>query len=59
MKPKKPKTKAAAEPKHTTLMQPQGVKRTLSLPDPGTVVGSMARSKMLAARLQKKKKPST
>ena len=32
--PKKPKTKAAAEPKQRTLTQAQGVKRTLSLPDP-------------------------
>ena len=38
-------------------MQPQGVKRTLSLPDPGTAVGSAAQSKMLAAGLKKKKKP--
>ena len=37
---KKPKTKAAAEPKQTTLTQPRGVKRTLSPPDPGTAVGS-------------------
>ena len=51
-KPKKPKTKAAAEPKQTTLTQPQGVKKTLSLPDPGTAVGSTARSKMLAAGLK-------
>ena len=35
---KKRKTKAAAGPKRTTLKQPQGVKRTLSLPDPGTAV---------------------
>ena len=56
-KPKKPKTHAAAEPKQTTLTQPEGVKRTLSLPDPGTAVGSAARSKMLAAGLKKKKKP--
>ena len=28
-KPKRPKTQAAAEPKQTTLTQPQGVKRTL------------------------------
>ena len=55
--PKKPKTQAAAEPKQTTLTQPQGVKRTLSTPDPGTAVGSTARSKMLAAGLKKKKKP--
>ena len=54
--PKKPKTKAAAEPKQTTLTQPQGVKRTLSPPDPGTAMGSTARSKMLAAGLRKKKK---
>ena len=57
-KPKKPKTKAAAEPKQTPSTQPQGVKRTLSLPDPGTAVGSTARSKMLAAGLKKKKKPT-
>ena len=56
-KPKKPKTQVAAEPKQTTLIQPQGVKRTLSLPDPGTAVGSAARSKMLAAGLKNKKKP--
>ena len=56
-KPKKPKTQAAVEPKQTTLTQPQGVKRTPSLPDPGTAVGSTARSKMLAAGLKKKKKP--
>ena len=56
-KPKKPKTKAAAELKQTTLTQPQAVKRTLSLPDPGTAVGSTSRSKMLAAGLKKKKKP--
>ena len=56
-KPKKPKTQAAAEPKQTTLTQPQGVKRTLSLPHPGTAVGSAARSKMLAAGLKRKKKP--
>ena len=55
-KPKKPKTKAAAEPKQTTLKQPQGVKRTPSLPDPGTAVGSTSRSKMLAAGLKRKKK---
>ena len=55
--PKPKKTKAAAERKETTLTQPQGVKRTLSLPDPGTAVGSRARSKMLAAGL-KKRKPS-
>ena len=54
---KKPKTKAAAEPKQTTLTQPQGVKRTLRLLDPGTKVGSTSRSKMLAAGLKKKKKP--
>ena len=53
----KPKTKAAAEPKQTTLTQPQGVKRTLSLPDPGTAVGSTSRGKMLAVGLKKKKKP--
>ena len=57
LKPKKPKTQAAAEPKQTTLTQPQGVKRPLSLPDPGTAVGSAARSKMLAAGSKKKKKP--
>ena len=57
--PKKPKTKAAAELKQTTLTQPQGVKTTLSFPDPGTAVGSTARSKMSAAGLKKKKKPST
>ena len=56
-KPKKPKTKAVAEPKQTTLTQSQGVKRTLSLPAPGTAVGSTSRSKMLAAGLKKKKKP--
>ena len=56
-KPKKPKMQAAAEPKQTTLTQPQALKRTLSLPDPGTAVGSAARSKMLAAGLKKKKKP--
>ena len=56
-KPKKPKTKAAAEPKQTTLTQAHGVKRTLSLPDPGTPVGSTSRSKTLAAGLKKKKKP--
>ena len=50
-KPKKPKPQAAAEPTQTTLTQPQGVKRTLSLPDPGTAVGSTSRSKMLAAGL--------
>ena len=33
-KSKKPKTQGAAEPKQTTLTQPQGVKRTLSLADP-------------------------
>ena len=37
-------------------MQPQGVKRKLSLLDPGTAVGSAARSKMLAAGWKKKKK---
>ena len=58
-KPKKPKIKAAAEQKQTALTQPQGVKRTMSLPDPGTAVGSSSRSKMLAAGLKKKKKPST
>ena len=57
-KPKKPKTKAAAEPKQTTLTQPWKVKGTLSLPDPGTAVGSTSRSKMLAAGLNKKEKPS-
>ena len=56
-KPKKPKTQAAAEPKQTTRTQPQGVTRTLSLPDPGTAVGSTSRSKMLAAGWKKKKKP--
>ena len=56
-KPKKPKTQGAAEPKQTTLTQPQGVKRTLSLPDPGTAVDSTSRSKMLAGGLKKKKKP--
>ena len=40
-KPKKPKTTAAAEPTE--------LKRTLSLPDPGTAVGSMSRRKMFAA----------
>ena len=55
-KPKKTKTQATAEPKQTTLTQPQEVKRTLSLPDPGIAVGSAARSKMLAAGLKKKKK---
>ena len=49
-KPKKRKTQAAAEPKQTTLTQPQGVKKTLSLPDPGRAVGSAAGSK-------KEKKP--
>ena len=58
-KPKKPKTKGAARPKQTTLTQPQGVKGTLSLLDPGTAVGSTSRSKMLAAGLKKKQKPST
>ena len=56
-KPKKPKTKTAAEPKQTTLTQPQGVKRTLSLPDPETAVGLTSRSKMLAAGLRNTKKP--
>ena len=56
-KPKKPKTQAAAEPKQTTLTQPQGVKRTMRLPDPRTAVGSTSRSKMLAAGLKRKKKP--
>ena len=56
-KPKRLKTKAAAETKQTTLTQPQVVKRTLSLPDPGTAVGSTSRNKMLAAALNKKKKP--
>ena len=37
-KPRQTKTKAAAEPKQTTLTQPQDVKRALSLPDPGTAV---------------------
>ena len=55
----KAKTKAAPRPKQTTLTQPQGVKMTLSLPDPATAVDSTARSKMLAAGLQKKNKPST
>ena len=55
--PKKPKTQAAAEPKQMTLTQPQGVKRTLRLPDPGTAVGFTARSKMVAGGLKKKKKP--
>ena len=58
-KPKMAKTKAAVEPKQTTLMQPRGLKRTLSLPDPGTALGLTARSKMLAAGLKKKKKWST
>ena len=48
-KPEKPNTQAAAELKQMTLTQPQGSKRTLSIPDPGTAVGSTARSKMLAA----------
>ena len=56
-RPKTPKTKAAAEPKQTTLTQPQGVKRSLSLPDRGTAVGCTWRSKMLAAGLKTKKKP--
>ena len=56
-KPKKPKTKAAAELKQTTLTRPRGLKRTPSLQDPGTAVGSTSRSKMLAAGLKKKKKP--
>ena len=56
-KPKTPQTQAAAEPKQTTLTQPQVVKRTLSLPDPGTTVGSTLRSKMFAAGLKKKKTP--
>ena len=56
-KPEKPKTQAAAELKQTTLTLPQGVKRTLSIPDPGTAVCLAARSKMLAAGLKKKKKP--
>ena len=38
-KPKKPKTQAAAEPKQTTLTQPQGVKRTLSLSGSGNSTG--------------------
>ena len=54
---KKQKNQGAAEPKQTTLTQPQGVKRTLSLLDPGTAVGSTSGSKMLVARLKKKKKP--
>ena len=57
LKPKKPKTQVAAEPKQTTLTQPQGMKRTPSLPDPGTAVGPTWRSKMLGAGLKKKKKP--
>ena len=57
-KPKKAKTNPPAEAKHKTLTQPQGLKRTLNLPDAGGAVGSAARSQMLAARL-KKKKPST
>ena len=48
-KPKKLKTKVAAEPKQRNLTQPQGVKRTLNPPDSGTAVGSTPRSKMLAA----------
>ena len=52
-KPKKPMTKAAAEPKQKTLTQPQGVKTMLSSPDPGTAVGSTSRSKMLAAGLKR------
>ena len=56
-KPKKPKSQAAAEPKQTLLTQPQGAKRRLSLPDPGTAVGWTWRSKMLAAELKQKKKP--
>ena len=56
---KMPKTKAAAEPKQTTLLQLQRVERTLSLPDPATAVGSTARSKMLAAGLKKKRKRIT
>ena len=55
-KKKKSRTQAAAEPKQTTLLRPQGVRRLLSLSDPGTAVGSAARSKMLAAGLKKKKK---
>ena len=55
--PKKPKTKAAAEPMHTTLAQPQGVKWTLSLPNLGTAVGSTSRSKILAEGSEKTKKP--
>ena len=58
LKPKKAKTKAAAEAKHATLTRPQGVKRTLSLPDPGAAVDTTARSKTLAAGWRKKK-PST
>ena len=57
LKLKKPKTKAAAEPKQTTLTQPQALKRTLRLPDPSTAVGSTSRSKVLAAELKKKTKP--
>ena len=57
-KPKKAKTKWAAEPEQTTLTQLQGVKRTLSLQDPGIAAASAARNKMVGAAL-KKKKPST
>ena len=57
--PKKPKSKAAAKLKQTTLTQPQGVKRLLSLPDQGTAVRSTARSKILAAGLRRKETPST
>ena len=56
-KPKMPKTEALAEPKQTTLTQPEGMMRTLSLRDPRTAVGSTSRSKMWAAGLKKKKKP--
>ena len=54
-----PRASQAPKPKkpQTTLTQPQGVQRTLSLPDPETTVGSTSRSKMLAAGLKKKKKP--
>ena len=55
---KKAKTKAAAEPKQTTLTQVQGVKRNLKLPDLGTAVGSPARSQMLAAGRKKKTPPT-
>ena len=58
-KPKKPKTQAAAEPKQTTLMRPQGVKRTLSLPDPRIAVGSTPRSIKLAAGIGEEKEALT